>query len=274
VDILSGLTAKPLTGTEAEATARAIERGVAGRLDELLVAYTQQWRDIADRGSRFDARLLPTVRSGNKRVFEILEMSQELNTAVTVFIDASSSMAPVWVETFAAAWAVSSILSRHEVPFAVYSFGSERSRSQDPQSHLGIIKGFSHRWEAIRGSQPKHLGGFTPTHAAMLRFIPDLVARPESRKIAMIITDGEPSKPAATLTLYKESAAAGVDLATVFLGDKGDSHQRTLAATGFQVARVSEPTDPRATARAIESALRSAFIRNCGAPRNLVSMAA
>lgn len=250
--------------------AREIERSAAGRLDDLLSAYTQQWRDVADRGRVIDTRFLPSIRTGNRRVFETLEVSQELDTAVTLFMDSSSSMSSIWDETIAATWGVANILSKHEVPFSIFSFGGEQKGSKR-SDRIGIIKRFADRWEATRRLQPKHITGHTPTHAALLRFAPDLITRSEARKIAIVITDGEPTHHQATLTLFQECRNAGVDMATIFLGDRGSKHEASLTMRGFYVARVSDPTDAKATASAIEKSLRGIFLKNCGVPPRMAA---
>lgn len=269
LDILGGTQSSGLRPSVAQ-LAREIERSAAGRLDDLLSAYTQQWRDVTDRGRVIDTSLLTRVRTGSRRVFETLEVSQELDTAVMLFMDASTSMSDIWDETIAATWGVGNVLSKHEVPFSIFSFGGVRNGAERTDK-IGIIKRFADRWEATRRQEPTEIGGHTPTHAALLRFVPDLIQRNEARKIALVITDGEPTDQEATVTLFRECRTAGVDMATIFLGSHGTTHERSLAQCGFYVARVSDPTDAKATATALEKALRGIFLEHCGTPPRMAA---
>ena len=186
--------------------------GVAHRL--VLLLRSSADRTVGDQESgRIDTRALASVRLGNRRVFLQERKASEGKVAVELLIDQSASMGETFLskgrrqtrQAFALQGAIvlAEALDRARVPFEAIGFGHDRPlprREWDPiytrveSRNLRVFKSFDERYLSVRD----RFGAATVLEQdnddgdALLAVAYRLAARPESRKIIVVISDGDP----------------------------------------------------------------------------------
>lgn len=224
--------------------ARPIEVKLGTRLESLLEARTDTFVLHKRAGRRLESRRAPRIALGKLDVFRTVEESEDVDTAVLMLMDSSASMFNNFAGTarrisdvagpetrIAAAagvtYAASQVLDRHDIPFAIAGFGAR----------FMPIKTFDQRWATVRRySMTEPLGG-TATDCAILRIAEALAARPENRKLVVLVTDGEPHDEDGTVVVMNEVRRLGVEFACLFIGYQGKTFELKLRSAGYQVSR-------------------------------------
>lgn len=189
---------------------------IRSRLARLMQSQRMQ-RSVRKRsGSRLDRRSLPKVASGdpNVRPFKAKTPSEATDTAVTVLLDRSGSMAGKRLE-LAGETSLSLTWALAETPGispAVFAF---------PGVDEGMLDDYSINSVHQRGARvdPKRFslveGGSTPLSSAAWAAGLDLMAAPQPRRVLLVITDGIPNEPIMARNTLERLRAAGVETLAV-----------------------------------------------------------
>jgi len=186
--------------------------GVAHRL--VLLLRSSADRTIGDQESgRIDTRALASVRMGNRRVFLQDRKAPVGRVAVELLIDQSASMGEAFFsggrrqtrQAFALRGAIvlAEALDRAKVPFEVIGFGHDRPLPRTDwdriytrveSRNLRIFKAFGERYLSVRDrfGSANILEQDNDDGDALLAVASRLAARSESRKIIVVISDGDP----------------------------------------------------------------------------------
>lgn len=232
------------------------------KLERLLQAKrARDWRGGYEQG-RLDSKRLVAAYTGAPLVYRQRESAEDLNTAVTVLIDASDSMnwganGGAQVLAAVACGALMEVLMACGIPCQVASFGQMghtgnqanneihrlmKARKKalagltngqpDPNAALSVLdlcelKGFNDPLNTARlgiGNYQRVVDGGTPMGEAMVTLMPELLARPEERKIMFVLTDGQPNDPNITVRARKALEKAGVDVVGIGIGQNIAEH--------------------------------------------------
>lgn len=170
---------------------------IRARLLGLLQAQTRSCEWLHRSGRKIDGKRLTRLETGSTRVFIKREEHHRPDTAVHVLLDTSGSMssrqAVANQATVSLALAASTI---PKVDIAVSMFPGVG----------GAVSPMVHRGQPVRpniGRFAVRSSGGTPLADAMLYATRELVASHRERKVLIIITDGQPSNPAAVSYLNR-----------------------------------------------------------------------
>jgi nitric oxide reductase activation protein len=179
-------------------------------------------------------------------VFRSEEEGLELDTAVSILFDASGSMVNDFdghitqeaeqtrlASALAVTLAASSALEKHSIPFEVSSFGEFFIR----------MKLFGESARTMKSRNLTQCLGGTETGCAVAKATVGLLNRPESRKVLVVITDGDPDNERTSAAMINESRRLGVEIALVFIGNDGHYFQRLLHDLGFKVSRANDASN-------------------------------
>ncbi|CAB4158804.1 CobT Cobalamin biosynthesis protein CobT (nicotinate-mononucleotide,5, 6-dimethylbenzimidazole phosphoribosyltransferase) [uncultured Caudovirales phage] len=194
---------------------------------------------------RLDSRRLTQAALGNERVFWMPGDRPEMDTAVMVLADMSSSMwdndghgteARLKVQGKALI-AIGETLDRINVPFAVHGYSAQKNEknwkayggasSADSYHrlhdlHLVKGKGFNERLVVARGTMghiATNAQGGTPTADAIMEASVLLAKRTESRKILIVLTDGAPDHDHLAKHAVQDLERHGFDVVGIGIGD-------------------------------------------------------
>ena len=225
---------------------RPIQVRLGSRLEDVLQARTDSLVLHKRSGRKLSARRTPGIALGKLDVFRSEEEGLELDTAVSLLFDASGSMENDFdghstqeadqtrlASALAVTLAASSALEKHSIPFEVSSFGEFFIR----------MKLFG---ESARTMKSRHLTqclGGTETGCAVAKATVGLLNRPESRKVLVVITDGDPDNERTSAAMINEGRRLGVEIALVFIGNDGHYFQRLLHDLGFKVSRANDASN-------------------------------
>jgi cobalamin biosynthesis protein CobT len=155
-----------------------------------------------ERGG-IDSGTLATLRTGNKRIFAERTPDVDTDTAVGILIDQSGSMGGVKAATAAkAAIALSECLSKVGIPFAVWGFDNPGGSvgygdglySRVEACETVVYKDFHEQFQAVRTRMVNVFGRGNNTDGEFVLSSARILARrSESRKILMVLSDGEPA---------------------------------------------------------------------------------
>jgi cobalamin biosynthesis protein CobT len=195
-------------------------------LRRLIAARSQVKRVPGMRSGRLHGPNLHRILSGDDRVFTRREEAQSLDTAISLVVDCSGSMAgPRMQLAMQTAYALGSVLSRLGIQFECLGFtdnyGDPRVTNKSYQKEVAAadkvakiiravpiimprFKEFGERWTQPvmrRFASVFNAGGgygcgvpfgATPEGCGMEFAARRLIARKEARKIMIVMTDGEP----------------------------------------------------------------------------------
>ena len=199
------------TGTAAHGKAlvdevRTQTRALRTRLDALVQASRLDRPHVSVHGKRIDTNRLDRLAVSDLRIFSSARPRQSVNTAVQIVLDASSSMKESRIEVarrsaLAAALALQSI---HGTSVSCVAFGKQRS--------VTVLTGFgerveptAHRYGAIEAE------GGTPLAEALWWCASEILGRKETRKILLVITDGEPNDLDTARRIIHKYLDAGIE---------------------------------------------------------------
>ena len=189
---------------------------VRRRLERALIAKQQRvWTGGHEQG-RLDTRRFPGVLTGRTNVFKQRSDASDLDTAVTILIDMSGSMGGCREEMAAkCAIALAEALEKTTVSYEVLSFRNVRKISMRPKPKskearrrmydmhnryealdIDEYKRFSDRLFTRRPAMASIAGqhGGNNSDACALRMVWNrLRKRGESRKVVLVLSDGQPA---------------------------------------------------------------------------------
>lgn len=195
---------------QAEVTAKVAT--LKQRLVALLSAQKRSHTELNRKG-RLSGRHLHRVLVGNPNVFARKVTEIQPAAAVTILQDMSYSMVSDGLTGIAQQTLVAAAEAMHGIgnPFEVLGFGSDEGAGA---AGLVEIKPFG----AALGQYRDRLGGYvsmshggTPMGEAMFEAGLRLLQQPASRRIMMVITDGEPNSSAYTVEVTNLLTGMGVE---------------------------------------------------------------
>jgi cobalamin biosynthesis protein CobT len=225
-------------------TVQQESRRLRARLHGLVQASRLDRPHARHSGRRLAPKRLYRAAVGDPRVFVRKRERVAVHTAIHLLIDLSGSMgAPVRLaggtverrgriaqaSALALALALDGINS---VSVAVSAFPGLCGKD----NVITTLVRHGERPRARAGAFTQSPRGGTPMTGALWFAAADLVVRPESRRIALVLTDGKPDNHADTAEILRLCAASGVE--TVGVGI--DIDVSTLFPTAIRVREVAE----------------------------------
>ena len=226
---------------------RPIAVRLGNRLEDVLQARTDSVVLHKRSGRKLSSRRTPGIALGKLDVFRNEEEGLELDTAVSLLVDASGSMSDNFegyrtgatdegsriVSALAVSIAASLALDKHSIPFEVACFGEFFV----PQ------KSFDEPFRTLKTTYlAEYLGG-TLTGCAVAKATTSLLSRPESRKVLVVITDGDPDNERTSAAMINECRMLGVEIALVFIGNDGVFFEDMLKKLDFKVSRATDASN-------------------------------
>jgi cobalamin biosynthesis protein CobT len=190
--------------------------GMRRKLERALLSKQRRDWDHGREVGRLDSRRFGAAVAGRRNVFKIREERTELDTAVSILVDLSGSMnGPKASLASESVIAMSEALNRSGIPFEVLGFNNQSyeigvddkwfDAKQIAQRHDGAhrfdpldiyeFKRFDERLNVAKGvlwQLPMLVGGDNGDAEAVLTAFQRLRERPESRRVLMVLSDGEP----------------------------------------------------------------------------------
>jgi cobaltochelatase CobT len=228
--------------------ARSTAATLALKMEELLEAHS-----MVERSSSTEGRLRPNkvarVATGDLRVFQKKNRSEELDTCLYFLNDESASMG----ETFGN-------ITRREAAGRVAVAAGEVCDNANIPFGLASYSTSVREWQPIDGDWARTLNLFTAaaqdytnTHLAVVWALKRLMDRKENRKILCVITDGDPGNLNILEAAIEEAKRFGVEVRFVLIDREYERYYQALSAT-FGVA-----TNPHQLAEAVFGSLEAAF---------------
>jgi len=226
---------------------RPIAVRLGNRLEDVLQARTDSLVLHKRSGRKLSSRRTPGIALGKLDVFRNEEEGLELDTAVSLLVDASGSMSDNFegyrtgatdegsriVSALAVSIAAALALDKHSIPFEVACFG----QFFVPQ------KSFDEPFRTLKTTYlAEYLGG-TLTGCAVAKATTSLLSRPESRKVLVVITDGDPDNERTSAAMINECRMLGVEIALVFIGNDGVYFEDMLKKLDFKVSRATDASN-------------------------------
>ena len=226
---------------------RPIAVRLGNRLEDVLQARTDSVVLHKRSGRKLSSRRTPGIALGKLDVFRNEEEGLELDTAVSLLVDASGSMSDNFegyrtgatdegsriVSALAVSIAAALALDKHSIPFEVACFG----QFFVPQ------KSFDEPFRTLKTTYlAEYLGG-TLTGCAVAKATTSLLSRPESRKVLVVITDGDPDNERTSAAMINECRMLGVEIALVFIGNDGVFFEDMLKRLDFKVSRATDASN-------------------------------
>ncbi|AOZ11113.1 hypothetical protein [Cupriavidus malaysiensis] len=220
----------------ARAAAGLVEQTLGMRLEALLEARTMTGVTYSRSGGRLDGRRLAGMRLGALDVFRHVSEGAGLSTAVAILLDTSGSMSrpmgAITRSTAAAAIAIAAgrVLGRHDVPLSLHGFGDGVTQFKD----------FGDPWAPTERYCLVHRQGATKLEFGLQRIADPLLGRTETRRLVLVVTDGNPDDEELSLAVVEELSAIGIEFAFLFVGSDGDSFEHRLLGRSYEVSRARD----------------------------------
>lgn len=225
--------------------AKPIASKLGSRLEVLLETRTQEATSFKRSGRKLASGRVVGMSLGNLSAFVSREEGDGLDTAVTILGDFSGSMYHVVKDEKLSAdeklsksphvvaktsmLAIGDVLDRFEVPFSITAYGSD----------IREVKPFDAPWRKSKVLLNQDQLGATYTAEALLHVAQQMALRKESRRLVLLLTDGDSRVNSLVIPAMNEMANVGIEFACIFIGDSGVSLQRMMAAEGYPVQRAS-----------------------------------
>lgn len=195
-------------GRELLSRTRQATNALRVRLAGLVEASIEEEEDRGPYGLRLDNCHVYRVRLQERNVFLQERETRDVNTAVVVLFDRSSSMRDDIALARETALAVTSALEETPgVAACCAAFPSHVANGVVPLTAFGeSSRATAGRYQALVAS------GGTPMAEAIWWAAVELYARPEPRKILFVVTDGEPANRPACENGIRLLREAGVEL--------------------------------------------------------------
>lgn len=186
------------------------------RMAALLEARTLEDTDHARRGRRLDDRLLHRIPTGYRNVFVRKREEVDLNTAIVLLLDVSSSMISgdaIKVAREAALAACEAVEPIRNVVCAAAVFPG-----------LAVLKRFEQRCVEVRRRFEVSAWGGTPMADGLVLAAKLFEPRDESRKILIVCTDGAPDHAPSVLGLLQTLQTRGIESVGLGIGTSSVRH--------------------------------------------------
>ncbi|SFC92666.1 Cobalamin biosynthesis protein CobT [Thiohalospira halophila DSM 15071] len=208
---------------ELKADAKTATLGLRKRLQGLLEAQARTRKTHSRSGRRLDARRVHRLKVGDTRLFERKRSEQGVNTAISILVDASGSMADAVEGKFLSsggpvqrinlacqgAWSVTEALKGAKgVSTGVIAFGSQAQELKP----LGQDGKYRHGPFVLQG-------GSTWTDSGVMRAMRQLLPAREDRKILLVLTDGDPNDPWQARDAFRLARQSGVETLVLGIGE-------------------------------------------------------
>lgn len=227
--LLVGSMEKNLIRPLIVSTAKSIEGKIYRVLNKVLFDMDVSLTIYRNTGRRIESRRLNGVQTGNFNIFKHTNEQQSPTAAISVLVDASSSMdslidddsdtaTTVMVAANAGSLAFTNALTRLGIKTNVTYFGL--SDKYSGENALKIAKSFDDKTIDKAKFCPSPMSS-TPTGEAMLYAIGELALRDEHKKIMIILTDGNPNST--ELVVKAKSVAEKSNIKIVPIGLKRKS---------------------------------------------------
>ncbi|TVQ85884.1 MAG: VWA domain-containing protein [Chromatiaceae bacterium] len=213
-------------------------RRIRVRLAALVEAHRQTRHRVVERGRRLSGAHLHRVATGNGRVFARRDRKAAPNTAIHLLIDLSSSMLDGEKDEIALDAALAILLALQGVTgvsVAATAFPGLRTGNQ------GVVPLLRHgeRVAAVVGRFFQSGRYFTPMTGALWFAGSDLLARPEPRKVIIVVTDGKPDDRIGTQKMICSATAGGLELIGIGIGAAAAGPVAKIFPTSAWIAKVS-----------------------------------
>ena len=192
---------------EAVREARRATSGMAARFHGLLQAAHLTRSGHARRG-RLDTRNLHKVAAHDPRLFLRHIQRPGINTAVHILLDCSGSMRKRIDLAVQATYAVAKALEQTGINVGVTAFPAEYTE----HTMWNSVKPLVRHGQKMHTHFSMAAGGQTPLGPALWWVLQQMLPLPESRKLILIMTDGEPDCHQATADAMHMAARIGVEL--------------------------------------------------------------
>lgn len=221
------------------ALAKPIASKLGSRLEVLLETKTQEATSFKRSGRKLASGRVVGLTLGNLSAFVSREEGEGLDTAITILGDFSGSMYPILEEddihqsphvvTKTSMLAIGDVLERFEVPFSIIAYGND----------IWEIKSFEAPWRKSKALLNQDQMGLTYTAEALLKVAERMALRKETRKLVLLLTDGDSRENALVIPAMNEMANLGIEFACIFIGASGTALQTLMTYEGYPVQRVS-----------------------------------
>ncbi|RKT45603.1 VWA domain-containing protein [Thiocapsa rosea] len=183
---------------------------LAARLQGLIETHTQERSRTGRRGQSLSPRHLHRAGVGDPRVFRIREQAIAPNTALHLLVDLSSSMRAGRdaIALDAAAALALALEPVKGVSRAVTAFPSLQGHADK----VTRILTHGERTASRVGAFVQRGRGGTPMTGALWFAAADLLARRETRKVIITLTDGQPDDVHTAADLIERAGAAGIEM--------------------------------------------------------------
>ena len=196
--------------------ARKATNALRSRLDGLIQASKQQRNPPRRTGRRLDSRSLARLSCGDTRVFKSSSERKAVNTAVHVLLDRSGSMGHQIATACAAVYATAVALE------GISGVNLETAAFPVSQDGVKTLTRFGER--ICIDAYEMGVDGSTPMAEALWHVAYRLVAQKQPRKIALVITDGDPDHRAATVDVIARMEAVGIETIGIGIGSNAKEH--------------------------------------------------
>ncbi|MDN0082503.1 VWA domain-containing protein [Crenobacter sp. SG2305] len=194
-------------------------RALRNRIRALLQSESKTRHRYLEQGSRLAGSRLSRLECGKTDVFRHTTTRKGVDTAISLLVDQSGSMAEYagvkqrYQVACDAAFAIAeSVEGLKGISLAVNAFPYEIG----DQEQTAEIKGFDvplrKSQKAFSTIQPQ---GYTPLAESMMAVGAALYRRPEHRKILILATDGDPDDQDATHEAVRQLAKLGIELVAI-----------------------------------------------------------
>lgn len=187
---------------------------IARRKLELLIQAQRriEW-DFQKEAGKINSKMLCQAYQGNPFSFKIKQNAPDMDTAISVLVDMSSSMhGPRSNAAFETSVVLFDCFTKIGIPFELLGF------NESGHHNIFVFKSFKDRAFDVRKFLPglrRLVAGGTPAGQALLVTNNRLVVRPEKRKIMFVLTDGQPDNMEYSLEVIKKAEARGIDVVGV-----------------------------------------------------------
>ncbi|HCL5580944.1 TPA: VWA domain-containing protein [Citrobacter freundii] len=227
--------------TSNECVARGINAsaGLRQSLNGLLQGMQHVRRTYKESGHKIEGRLLPTVFTGNSKVFKHKSKTVSLNSAFTILLDSSGSMGGSIVEAEAAVISLLHALDNLSgVTTSAYHF---------PHANGNSVGKLKDRKQTLRQAiSANHFGigaqGSTPLSGALWPAIIDLAVEKADQRILIVCTDGDPDKGTEQdiIKMINDAKSDGMVVIGIGFGSVNQSMMsRIFGKTGVAIGSLS-----------------------------------
>jgi len=217
---------------------QADSRGLTAKLQGLIQAHRMDRQYARRTGQRVVQNRLHRAGTADSRVFAKKRQRTAVNTAIHILVDLSGSMEGgtdrVAMESaMALALALKPVMG---VSTAITGFpGSSDDRVRPILASHEHIDRVSGRFALLANRCST-----TPMTEGLWFVAADLVMRPEDRKVAVVMTDGQPNDIESTQSILTMMKTAGIEVAPIAIGPDVLPHVTKVFGAGTEVLEAAD----------------------------------